>query len=73
VKVARDYVEDGVPMLVMETAKPAKFQETITEAIGVEIELNDELRAMLDAPQRVVEMPADEQILRSYVSEHAAL
>jgi hypothetical protein len=31
------------------------------------------LRAMLDAPQRVVEMPADEQILRSYVSEHAAL
>ncbi|GGF37809.1 threonine synthase [Microbacterium sorbitolivorans] len=73
VKVARDYVEEGVPMLVMETAKPAKFQETITEAIGVEIELNDELRAMLDAPQRVVEMPSDEQLLRYYVSKHAAL
>lgn len=72
VKVARDYVEEGVPMLVMETAKPAKFQETITEAIGVEIELADELREMLDAPQRVVEMPNDERALRAYVSDHAA-
>src|SRR5690606_1488872 len=72
VKVARDYVEDGVPMLVMETAKPAKFQETITEVIGVDIELNDELRAMLDAPQKVVEIPNDAQILRNYVSTHAA-
>ena len=71
-KVARDYVEEGVPMLVMETAKPAKFQETITEAIGVEIELNDDLRAMLEAPQRVVEMANDEQALRAYVSAHAA-
>ncbi|MGO1235569.1 threonine synthase, partial [Microbacterium gubbeenense] len=71
VKVARDYVEDGVPMLVMETAKPAKFQETITEAIGVTIPLSDELQQMLEAPQHVVEMAADEKALRDYVSANA--
>ncbi|MGO2150976.1 MAG: threonine synthase [Microbacterium gubbeenense] len=71
VKVARDYVEDGVPMLVMETAKPAKFQETITEAIGVTIPLSDELKQMLEAPQHVVEMAADEKALRDYVSANA--
>ena len=34
VKVAREYVESGVPMLVLETAKPQKFADTIREAIG---------------------------------------
>ena len=71
VKVARDYVEEGVPMLVMETAKPAKFQETITEAIGVTIPLSNDLQEMLVAPQRVVEMPNDEKALRDYVSANA--
>lgn len=72
VKVAREQIEDGVPMLVLETAKPAKFQETITEAIGVELPLSDELRAMLSAAQEVVEMPGDEQALRAYIEGNAA-
>ena len=72
VKVAREHIEDGVPMLVLETAKPAKFQETITEAIGVELPLSDELRAMLSAAQEVVEMPGDEQALRAYIEGNAA-
>ena len=38
VKVARENLESGVPMLVLETAKPQKFAETIREAIGVELE-----------------------------------
>ena len=35
VKVAREFVEPGVPMLVLETALPAKFSETIEEAWAV--------------------------------------
>jgi threonine synthase len=31
-KVAREHREPGVPMLVLETALPAKFAETIHEA-----------------------------------------
>ncbi|MFB4349207.1 threonine synthase [Microbacterium sp. CR_7] len=71
VKVAREYVESGVPMLVLETAKPQKFADTIREAIGIELDYSDELRAMLDAPQHVTEMADDEQALRAFIQENA--
>lgn len=71
VTVARQYVEQDVPMLVLETAKPQKFAETIAEAIGVELEYSPELQRMLDAPQHVTEMADDEQALRAFVAEHA--
>ncbi|MGN7978060.1 threonine synthase [Microbacterium sp. 22195] len=71
VKVAREYVETDVPMLVLETAKPQKFAETITEAIGVELEFSPELQRMLAAPQHVTEMADDEQALRAFVAANA--
>ncbi len=71
VKVALEHVENGVPMLVLETAKAAKFAETIGEAIGVEVPLNDELQQMLAAPQHVLGMPNEASRLRAYVDEHA--
>ena len=71
VKVAREYIETDVPMLVLETAKPQKFAETITEAIGVELEFSAELRRMLAAPQHVTEMADDEQALRAFVAANA--
>ena len=71
VKVAREYVEHDVPMLVLETAKPQKFSETIAEAIGVELEFSPELQRMLDAPQHVIEMADDEAALRAYVQGNA--
>jgi threonine synthase len=71
VKVARDYIESGVPMLVLETAKAEKFAETIREAIGVELDYSPELRTMLDAPQHVTELPDDAAALRAFIEEHA--
>ncbi|MGJ0390869.1 threonine synthase [Microbacterium sp. CGR1] len=71
VKVAREYLEPGVPMLVLETAKPQKFAETIREAIGVELEYSSELRAMLDAPQSTTEMADDEHELRAFIEAKA--
>lgn len=69
--VARQHLESGVPMLVLETAKPEKFAETISEAIGVELAYSDDLRAMLDAPQHVTEMGDDAAALRAFIEEHA--
>ena len=69
--VARDHVESGVPMLVLETAKPEKFAETIHEAIGVELDYSSDLRAMLEAPQHVIEMADDAATLRTFIQEHA--
>ena len=71
VKVARENLESGVPMLVLETAKPQKFAETIRDAIGVELEYSSELRAMLDAPQHRTEMADDEQELRAFIEAKA--
>lgn len=71
VKVARENLEDGVPMLVLETAKPQKFAETIHEAIGVELDYSPELQQMLDAPQHVTEMDDDEHALRSFIAAHS--
>ena len=71
VKVAREYVEPGVPMLVLETAKPQKFADTIREAIGIQLEYSAELRSMLDAPQHKTEMADDEHELRAFIEAHA--
>ncbi|MDP2133915.1 MAG: threonine synthase, partial [Sulfuritalea sp.] len=34
VKVAMDHRVEGLPMIVLETAQPVKFAETIREALG---------------------------------------
>lgn len=70
-KVAREHIETGIPMLVLETAKPQKFADLISEALGEAVEPDDDTRALLAAPQRVTDMPDDEQQLRSYISERA--
>lgn len=69
--VAQEYVEVGVPMLVLETAKPQKFAETITEALGHAPTPDAAGRALLDAPQRITEIPDDESRLRALVAELA--
>lgn len=71
VTVARSHVEPGIPMLVLETAKPEKFQETITEALGITLDLTPALQEMMQAPQRVVEIANDEAVLRALVEENA--
>jgi threonine synthase len=71
VKVARQYASDDVPMLVLETAKPQKFAETIDEAIGVEVELTPALRTMMAAEQQVTSIPASAEVLRDVIEQHA--
>ncbi|GAA4484325.1 threonine synthase [Microbacterium panaciterrae] len=71
VHVAAAYIEDRVPMLVLETAKPEKFGETITEALGIALPLSDELQELLAAPQRVVEIGNDEAVLREIITSNA--
>ncbi len=70
-KVALGYLETGVPMLVLETAKPEKFADTITEALGTPVPADAATQALLDAPQHVINMANDEQRLRDYITEHA--
>ena len=70
-KVARAHLEPGVPMIVLETALPAKFAETIVEAIGREPGRPEALRGIEDLPKRFVSMPADTARVKAYVAAHA--
>ena len=71
VKVAAEYLQEGVPMLVLETALPAKFSETIEEAIGQPAPVPEHLQHLNDLPQRVVTMDADVVQVRAYMEQYA--
>lgn len=71
VTVARGWHEPGVPMLVLETAKPQKFAETVREALGFEAEVSRELADLLARPQRTEEMAVDARELRAYIAHFA--
>ena len=73
VKVAADYVEPGVPMLVLETALPAKFGETIQEAIGQLPPVPEHLGDLQNLPQRVEVVENDAEQVREYVRKHALI
>jgi len=73
VKVAAPFVEDGVPMLVLETALPAKFSEVIQEALGRPAPLPAGLENLESLPQKVTVLPCDVASVRAYITEHASL
>lgn len=71
IKVAASFVEPGIPMLVLETALPAKFSEVIEEALGVPAPLPKGLENLESLPQRFTVLPCDVASVRAYITEHA--
>lgn len=71
VKVAREYAEPGVPMLVLETAKPAKFPEIVLEATGQRIGMPEHLAGLLELPQHVTELANDAEALKAFIEAKA--
>jgi threonine synthase len=73
VKVARQYVTPGVPMIVLETALPAKFNETIREALGRDAERPAGFENIEALPQRFEVMPADVNQVKAFIAKHTGL
>ena len=71
VKVAREHQESDVPTLVLETALPAKFADTIVQAVGIEPEVPAALRDLAQRPQRVTLMDCDARLVADYLRQHA--
>jgi threonine synthase len=71
-KVALAYLEPGVPMIVLETALPAKFAATVVEAIGVTPEAPAALRGIEKLPKRFVPMGRDVVAVKRYITQHCA-
>lgn len=73
VKVAREHRGDGsVPMIVLETALPIKFAQTIVEALGHAPERPAKFEGIEDLPKRVQVMPADVDLVKAYIARHCA-
>ena len=70
VKVARAHTTPGVPMLVLETALPIKFAETIEEALGHAPDRPAKFAGIEDLPKRVQVMPADADVVKAYIARH---
>lgn len=72
VKVAREHLSTGVPMIVLETALPIKFAATIVEALGREPERPAKFVGIEELPKRVTVVPADVQVVKDYIARHCA-
>ena len=73
IKVAREHIEQGVPMIVLETALPAKFNETIREALGRDAERPAGFENIESLPQRFDVMAADAAEIKRYVATRTGL
>ncbi len=69
-KVAYEYLEPGVPMVVLETALPVKFSETLQEALGLEPQRPQTLVGIEQLPKRFEQMPCDVAHLQAYIERH---
>jgi threonine synthase len=68
IKVAREKLQPGETIVCLETALPAKFEETIVEAIGRAPERPAACRGIEALPQRFDVLPPDPGRLRAYIA-----
>ncbi|MBL8340402.1 MAG: threonine synthase [Rubrivivax sp.] len=76
-KVAREHLEPGVPMIVLETALPAKFAATVAEAFADSgspapvPEVPAALAGIERLPRRFTVLPADTARVQQHIAAHA--
>ena len=70
VKVARDHLKAGVPMVVLETALPIKFAETIEEALGQLPPRPAQFEGIEALPKRVTLLPPDVAKIKAYIDQN---
>jgi threonine synthase len=70
-KVGLENREQGVPLICLETALPAKFAATIREALGSEPARPAGLEKLEELPQRFEVIKPDAEALKRYMDKHA--
>ena len=68
-KVGMEFRKEGVPLVCLETALPAKFEETIQEALGRGPERPVQYAGIEDGPRRSVVVDADVEVVKAYIRE----
>ena len=70
-KVGLAHRQPGVPMICLETALPAKFEDTIREALNLRPERPAGLENLEALPRRVETMAPDTAAIKAYIARHA--
>jgi len=68
INVGLQHREPGVPLICLETALPAKFAETIREALGHDPEVPPGYQGLESRLQRVAVMDPDVEAVKSYIA-----
>jgi threonine synthase len=71
IKVGLERVEPGETLICLETAQPAKFAETLREALGREPSRPPAFAGLEEKPQRVQVMAVDAGALKRYIAGKA--
>ena len=70
IKVGLEQRRPSLPLICLETALPAKFAETIQEALGREPERPASMVGIEKLPQRCEMMDADVVKLKAFITAH---
>ena len=66
-KVALEFKDINTPMLVLETALPAKFEEALVEALGIIPTRPKSLKGIEDLPQKFELMDANVEVIKDFI------
>ena len=70
-KVGLEHREPGVPLVCMETAQPAKFEDAIREALGIDPVRPAELAGLEAQTQKRHVMDVSTEAVKRYIAEHS--
>lgn len=72
IKAGLEYREPGVPLICLETAQPAKFAETIREALGRDPDRPPAYVGIESRPLRFDTMDPDAAAIKRYIAAHTS-
>lgn len=69
VKIAREQIRPGVPMITLSTAHPAKFPDAVEAAIGIRPALPPHMANLFDRAERMTHIENDADAIKSLILE----
>ncbi|TWI31579.1 threonine synthase [Paracoccus sulfuroxidans] len=69
VRIARENLRPGVPMVSLSTAHPAKFPDAVEAAVGIRPALPPHMADLFDRDERITQVANDAEAIKSLVLE----
>lgn len=67
------FQRQGVPMVCLATAHPAKFNQAVHDALGKEVEVPEPLRGIMEKESRCEIMDSDRNLIQDFLKAHARI